>query len=97
MRWILRTPGSAWKCREMPGIVFLPSRARHIRPHVFHSHVSCSYDPPPQTNCARRSSAMIGEQLYSFYRGVLRWLGAALETGVVHSAQCPRSGSLELE
>ena len=26
---------------------------------------------------------MIGEQLYSFDRGVLRWLGAALGTGVV--------------
>ena len=26
---------------------------------------------------------MIGEQLYSFVRGVLRWLGAALGTGVV--------------
>jgi hypothetical protein len=26
---------------------------------------------------------MVGEQLYSFDRGVLRWLGAALGTGVV--------------
>ena len=26
---------------------------------------------------------MIGEQFYSFDRGVLRWLGAALGTGVV--------------